>query len=81
MSRHRGRSVTSSCSAITSKPAPSGKRALLCCISYKKHKFELKGAIHDMKNMRELLLHQFHFPADSILILAGMYCYFPSLIN
>ncbi|KAL8553528.1 hypothetical protein ACS0TY_002006 [Phlomoides rotata] len=70
MSHYRGRTATLSASAITSKPAPSGKRALLCCISYKKHKFELKGTIHDMKNMRELLLHQFHFPADSILILA-----------
>lgn len=62
---------SSSVSVITSKQPPSGKRALLCCISYKKQKCELKGTIHDMKNMKDLLVHQFHFPIDSILILAG----------
>lgn len=67
----QGRGRSSSPSPIATKQAPRGKRALLCCISYKKKKFELKGTIHDMKNMKELLLHQFHFPPDSILILAG----------
>lgn len=66
----QGRGRSSSPSPIATKQAPRGKRALLCCISYKKKKFELKGTIHDMKNMKELLLHQFHFPPDSILILA-----------
>lgn len=69
--------------SITSmKPAP-GKRALLCCISYKRKKFELKGTIHDMKMMRDLLLNQFDFPRESILILAGIRLYSippPSLV-
>ncbi|KAH6813493.1 hypothetical protein C2S51_022511 [Perilla frutescens var. frutescens] len=66
----RARDQSSSPSPITLKQPARGKRALLCCISYKKNKFELKGTIHDMKNMRDLLLHHFHFPLDSILILA-----------
>ncbi|XP_047973813.1 metacaspase-1-like [Salvia hispanica] len=64
------RGNTLSPAPITLRQAARGKRALLCCISYKKKKFELKGTIHDMKNMRDLLIHQFHFPPESILILA-----------
>ncbi|PIN10988.1 Metacaspase involved in regulation of apoptosis [Handroanthus impetiginosus] len=52
------------------QPPRPGKRALLCCVSYKKQKSELKGTEHDLKNMRDLLIKKFDFRPESILILA-----------
>ncbi|KAK6136491.1 hypothetical protein DH2020_029787 [Rehmannia glutinosa] len=57
-------------SIITPEPLPRGKRAFLCGVTYKKQKFELKGTAHDVKNMRDLLVEQFSFRKESILILA-----------
>ncbi|KAL7157152.1 hypothetical protein ABFS83_02G058500 [Erythranthe nasuta] len=55
---------------ITSEPPPRGKRAFLCGVTYKKQKCELKGTAQDVKNMKDLLVDQFCFPIESILILA-----------
>lgn len=60
-----------SCLVITPEPPPRGKRAFLCGVTYKKQKCELKGTAQDVKNMRDLLVDQFSFPIESILILAG----------
>ncbi|XP_073122737.1 metacaspase-1-like isoform X2 [Henckelia pumila] len=57
-------------SEATSNQPPRGKRAFLCGVSYKNQKYELRGAAHDLKNMKSLLVEQFNFPNDSILILA-----------
>ncbi|CAI9781770.1 unnamed protein product [Fraxinus pennsylvanica] len=54
-----------------SERSPSGKRAFLCGVSYKGQKFKLKGAINDVHSMKDLLVKQFSFPVDSILILSG----------
>ncbi|XP_051144632.1 metacaspase-1-like isoform X2 [Andrographis paniculata] len=62
---------------ITSGQAPPGKRAVLCCVSYKNQKFELKGTSHDLKNMMDLLVGQFDFPRSSILVLAEKEPYKP----
>ncbi|XP_022898073.1 metacaspase-1-like isoform X2 [Olea europaea var. sylvestris] len=50
--------------------SPRGKRAFLCGVSYKGQKFKLKGAINDVRSMKDLLVKQFSFPDDSILILS-----------
>ncbi|KZV52476.1 metacaspase-1-like [Dorcoceras hygrometricum] len=57
-------------SVATSKQPPRGKRAFLCGVSYKNQKYELRGATQDLKNMKSLLVEQFSFPTDSILVLA-----------
>lgn len=57
-------------SEATSNQPPRGKRAFLCGVSYKNQKYELRGATQDLKNMKSLLVEQFNFPNDSILILA-----------
>ncbi|KAL9141347.1 hypothetical protein ABFS82_14G096700 [Erythranthe guttata] len=67
---------TSGSSSFSEQP-PRGKRALLCCVSYRNQKFELKGTTHDLKNMRSLLVEQFRFPLDAILILAEKERYSP----
>ncbi|KAK8650471.1 hypothetical protein V6N13_140110 [Hibiscus sabdariffa] len=45
------------------------KRAVICGISYKYSRHELKGCINDAKCMRYLLVNRFKFPEDSILML------------
>lgn len=70
-SMYRRSASSLSSNVITLNQPPKGKRALLCCVSYKKQKFELKGTTHDLKNMKNLLVERFRFPLDSILILAG----------
>ncbi|KMS99892.1 hypothetical protein BVRB_1g017400 [Beta vulgaris subsp. vulgaris] len=51
-------------------PSPHGrKKAVICGISYKFSRHELKGCINDAKCMRFLLINKFQFPADSILML------------
>ncbi|VFQ81825.1 unnamed protein product [Cuscuta campestris] len=50
--------------------SPSGKRALLCGVTYQKERFKLRGTLQDVKNMRDLLVERFGFQPPSILILA-----------
>ncbi|PIN08878.1 hypothetical protein CDL12_18543 [Handroanthus impetiginosus] len=50
-------------------PPRRGKRAFLCGVTNKKQKFEVKGTAQDVKNMRDLLVEQFHYLTESILIL------------
>ncbi|PON58864.1 Zinc finger, LSD1-type domain containing protein [Parasponia andersonii] len=53
-------------------PAPNAhgrKKAVICGISYKHSRHELKGCINDAKCMRYLLINKFQFPPDSILML------------
>ncbi|GKU97995.1 hypothetical protein SLEP1_g11055 [Rubroshorea leprosula] len=45
------------------------KRAMLCGVSYKSRKFELKGTVNDVKNMRELLMNKFGYPKEYIRVL------------
>ncbi|ONI22288.1 LOW QUALITY PROTEIN: hypothetical protein PRUPE_2G119000 [Prunus persica] len=45
------------------------KKAVICGISYKYSRHELKGCINDAKCMRFLLINKFHFPEDSIVML------------
>ncbi|PQM38949.1 metacaspase-1 [Prunus yedoensis var. nudiflora] len=45
------------------------KRAVICAVSYKNSKHELKGCINDANCMRYLLVNRFHFPESSILML------------
>ncbi|XP_015071153.1 metacaspase-1-like isoform X1 [Solanum pennellii] len=69
-SRSPSPSVSPRLSLIFTKPAPSGKRALLCGVTYKKEKFRLRGTLHDVHSMSDLLVRKFNFTNDSILILA-----------
>ncbi|GAA0170867.1 hypothetical protein LIER_41037 [Lithospermum erythrorhizon] len=58
-------------------PSPAGpppsvhgrKRAVICGISYKNSRNELKGCVNDAKCMRYLLVNRFKFPQDCILML------------
>ncbi|PIN03563.1 Metacaspase involved in regulation of apoptosis [Handroanthus impetiginosus] len=59
------------------KGGARGKRAFLCGVTYKKQKRELRGTAQDVKNMRELLVGQFCYPTESILILAEEESYRP----
>lgn len=55
-------------------PPPSAhgrKRALICAVSYKRSRHELKGCINDAKCMKYLLVNKFSFPESSILMLTG----------
>ncbi|XP_002526488.2 metacaspase-1 [Ricinus communis] len=45
------------------------KKAVICGISYRFSRYELKGCINDAKCMRYLVINKFHFPEDSILML------------
>ncbi|PON71080.1 Zinc finger, LSD1-type domain containing protein [Parasponia andersonii] len=45
------------------------KRALICGVSYKNTRHELKGCINDAKCMKYLLINKFNFPDSSILML------------
>lgn len=47
------------------------KKAVICGISYKRTKHELKGCINDAKCMKYLLINKFKFPESSILMLTG----------
>ncbi|CAA7393211.1 unnamed protein product [Spirodela intermedia] len=50
--------------------SPHGrKKAVICGISYKFSRHELKGCINDAKCMRHLLINRFHFPEASIIML------------
>ncbi|KAL6323411.1 hypothetical protein AAG906_038980 [Vitis piasezkii] len=53
-------------------PPPSAhgrKKALICGISYRYSRHELKGCINDAKCMKYLLMNKFQFPESSILML------------
>ncbi|XP_078440368.1 metacaspase 1 [Wolffia australiana] len=51
-------------------PSPHGrKKAVICGISYKYSRHELKGCINDAKCMKHLLISRFHFPEASIIML------------
>ncbi|XP_059313755.1 metacaspase-1-like [Lycium ferocissimum] len=73
----RSPSTSPRLSLIFTKPPPSGKRALLCGVSYKKEKFRLRGTLHDVNSMRNLLVQKFSFSEESILILAEEAAYKP----
>ncbi|OAY62515.1 metacaspase-1 [Manihot esculenta] len=45
------------------------KKAVICGISYRYSRHELKGCINDAKCMRYLLINKFQFPEDSIIML------------
>ncbi|KAL8239541.1 hypothetical protein R6Q59_016108 [Mikania micrantha] len=63
-------SLSSNEKSIRSWETTKGKRALLCGVTYEKHKYKLKGTTYDVINMRELLISRFQFPATSIRVLA-----------
>lgn len=49
------------------------KRALLCGVSYNyKRKYRLKGTVNDVKDMRDLLINRFAYPAHCIRVLTGI---------
>ncbi|KAL9335508.1 hypothetical protein Peur_072689 [Populus x canadensis] len=51
-------------------PAVHGtKRAVICGVSYKNTKNELKGSINDVVCMKHLLVNRFNFPESSIIVL------------
>ncbi|GMH00649.1 hypothetical protein Nepgr_002488 [Nepenthes gracilis] len=53
-------------------PPPSAhgrKKAVICGISYRYSRHELKGCINDAKCMKYFLINKFQFPADSIIML------------
>lgn len=52
----------------SSETRPAGKRALLIGVTYKR-KHKLKGTINDVKSMRELLILNFGFKEENILVL------------
>jgi LSD1 subclass zinc finger protein len=52
-------------------PVHGRKRAVVCGISYRYSRHELKGCINDAKCMRHLLMTRFNFPDDSIIMLNG----------
>lgn len=60
--------------------APSfhgSKRAVICGVSYKNTRHELKGCVNDARCMKYLLVNKFCFPESSILMLTGTsYFYF-----
>ncbi|WOK95351.1 metacaspase-1 [Canna indica] len=53
-------------------PMPGGggrKKAVICGISYRNTRHELKGCVNDAKCMKYLLLNRFHFPESGIIML------------
>ena len=61
-------------------PAVHGtKRAVICAVSYKNTKYELKGCINDAMCMKYLLVKRFNFPESSIIMLTGKN--FPKFIS
>ncbi|XP_019171581.1 PREDICTED: metacaspase-1-like [Ipomoea nil] len=59
------------------QPPRSGKRALLCGVTYKNNRFKVRGSLQDVKSMQELLLQHFSFQQSSILVLAEEKPYIP----
>lgn len=55
------------------------KRAVICGISYKNSRQELKGCVNDAKCMKYLLVNRFNFPESSILMLTGTFSLSTSL--
>lgn len=49
------------------------KRALVCAVSYKGTKNELKGCDNDAKCMKFMLINRFKFPEASVLYLTGKF--------
>lgn len=47
------------------------KRAVICGISYKYSRHELKGCVNDARCMKYLLINRFKFPESSIITLTG----------
>ena len=47
------------------------KRAVICGISYRNSRNELKGCINDAKCMKFMLINKFKFPESSIIMLTG----------
>ncbi|KAK4845185.1 hypothetical protein QYF36_002061 [Acer negundo] len=45
------------------------KRAVLCGVTYNKRKYRLKGTINDVKNMRDMLIKNFKFKENGIIVL------------
>ncbi|XP_060167877.1 metacaspase-1-like [Lycium barbarum] len=76
-SRKNSPSTSPRLSLLFTKPPPSGKRALLCGVTYKKEKFRLSGTLHDVNSMRNLLVKKISFSDESILILAEEAAYKP----
>ena len=52
------------------------KRVVICGISYRYPRHELKGYINDTKCMCYLRINKFKFPEDSILMLTGNFFFF-----
>ncbi|KAK1261318.1 Metacaspase-1 [Acorus gramineus] len=50
-------------------PSHGSKKAVICGISYRYSRHELKGCINDAKCMKYMLIHKFHFPESSIIML------------
>ncbi|GMN41087.1 hypothetical protein TIFTF001_010305 [Ficus carica] len=55
--------------ARASPSAHGQKRAVICGVSYKNTRRELKGCINDAKCMKYLLINKFKFPESSVLML------------
>ncbi|XP_031482599.1 metacaspase-1-like [Nymphaea colorata] len=55
--------------APTPPSAHGRKKAVICGISYRYSRHELKGCINDAKCMKYLLINRFHFPESSIIML------------
>ncbi|KAI8540231.1 hypothetical protein RHMOL_Rhmol09G0246500 [Rhododendron molle] len=51
------------------------KRAVICGISYKYSRHELKGCVNDAKCMKYLLINRFKFPESSIITLTELCTY------
>ncbi|CAG8814746.1 24563_t:CDS:2, partial [Gigaspora rosea] len=48
---------------------PKRRKALLIGINYFKTKFELKGCLNDVENMKRFLMELYNFPEENMLIL------------
>ena len=65
--------VSSATRSSSNGKRPS-KRALLCAVTYNnKRKYRLRGTVNDVKDMRDLLMKKFGYPAHCIRVLTGMY--------
>ncbi|XP_065871395.1 metacaspase-1-like [Euphorbia lathyris] len=69
------KTLNSNPSPLAAKPPssavtrPGRKRALLIGVTYAKWKYKLKGTVNDVKNMRNLLIENFHFQKENVLVL------------
>lgn len=62
------------------------KRAVICGISYKNSRHELKGCVNDANCMKHLLVNRFKFPESSIIMLTGNFlhltiCYYIRILT